>query len=122
MARPVSWKDLPNHSLRGDEIARWSGYNIMSHPSVAKHLIAAAEVAQKAGLIVDSDGIFEKLSPEKMDANLAQAQARWDELESQYKVAIDFQSPNSELYYINQWASENGLPRIKSEPVPSDNI
>lgn len=113
MARPVTWNDLAAHEKRGDEVARWSSYNAMGFPTVAKHLIAAAEAAQKIGLVVSNDGIFEQLSNERLENNLVQAQERWDVLEQKYRVAQDFQSPNSELWQINNWAKENGLPTIK---------
>lgn len=113
MARPESWKDLSMYNKRGDEIAHWSNASIMGYPTVAKHVIAAAEAAQKIGLIVDNDGIFEQLDAEKLEYNLRHAQESWDALEQSYKVAVDFQSPNSELWRINNWARENGLPQIK---------
>jgi len=113
MARPNTWHDLSDNDRRGDEIVRWSGNSIMSIPNVTKHLVAAAQAARSEGLVVDNDGIFAKPSDEVLEDRLRRAQERWDSLEEKYKVAVDFQSPNSELWEINNWARENSLPVIK---------
>lgn len=119
MTRPATHLDLPEHERRGDEIARWNGYSIMSHPTIAKHLIAAVEAAQKGGLITDKDGIYERPEAEVLEQRLLNAQKRWDDLEAKYKEAIsitdEFALPSkNDMYYINLWARENGLPQVQT--------
>jgi len=114
MARPTTWQDIPTHERRGDQIANWSSYNVMAHPFVAEHLVAAAKAASKLGLIVTNDGIFEPLSAEKLEANLLKAQERWDALKNKYDIATDFptERENGDLWEINNWARENGYPTL----------
>lgn len=113
MARPSTWSDLPERDRRGDELARWSGYNLMEHPSVAKHLVAAAEAAQKAGMIVDRDGIYTRPTDEEIETRLLRAQEHWDKMQAKYRVAVDYSATSGDLWDINNWARENGLPLIK---------
>jgi len=112
MARPTTHLDLPEQDRRGEEIIRWSTYSVMGFPSVAKHIVAATEAAQKAGLLVSKDGIFETLAAEQLEERLVRAQDRWDSLKNQYEVALEFPAKSSDSYYINVWARENGYPKI----------
>jgi hypothetical protein len=114
MARPTTWQDLPDHDRRGDEVARWNTYNAMGYPSIAKHLVAAAEAAVRAGLVVTNDGIYEKLSPEQLEEKLQRAQRHWDSMQEKYKVAVDFPHKKSDdMWSINNWAKQNGFPAIE---------
>lgn len=113
MARPTTWQDLSDYDRRGNEIARWASYDVMGYPSIAKHLVAAAEAAQKAGMIVTNDGIYNKLSSEQLEENLRRAQENWDSMQEKYKVAQDFPNKTDESYSINHWAKQNGFPAIK---------
>lgn len=112
MARPVTHLDLSPSDTHGEQIFSWD-YKIMSKPAIAKHLVAAVEAAEKAGFLVEDTAVYTKASAEVLEERLARAQRRWDELEGQYRVAVEFPpGPNSDLYYINQWARENGFPVI----------
>ncbi len=113
MARPETHLDLSDTDRRGEEIVRWNYSNIMSKPAMAKHLVSSAEAAEKLGLVVDNEGIYDKPPVDVLESRLLRAQDRWDELKNKYEVAKDFQSPSADLYYINQWARENGFPAIK---------
>jgi len=113
MARPETHLDLSEADRRGDEVVRWSNYSVMGFPGVAEHVVAATKAAQRAGLIVGKDGIFEPLSAEKLESNLLRAQERWDALKEKYAVAIDFPGESGDVWEINNWARENGLPLVK---------